>query len=62
MTGSAVPQIIRCYYHQHPEDYGRGYAEDGDVPASMRYGPDTAQPSSEVIPEEPMGHPEAVPV
>lgn len=57
---SAVAQIIRCYYHQHPEDYGRGYVDEPQVPGSLRYGNGDA-PVGGLAPlaEELMGHPEA---
>jgi len=54
--------IIRCYYHQHPEDYGRPYVDEPCVPASLRYGGDAVTWSRETLPVEEMGHPEAVPV
>lgn len=44
--------IIRCYYHQHPEDYGRRdvMADYPQPAAEERY-----IESSKPIPEEPMG-------
>lgn len=56
---NACPMIIRCYYHQHPEDYGRGYVDEPCLPEIVRYGRDAMPASTAMLPEEIMGHPEA---
>lgn len=54
---SAVPMIIRCYYRQWPQDYGRPMI---DEPEGLRTGVcEEIAWSTEVLPPEPMGDPDA---
>jgi hypothetical protein len=51
-----IDQLIRCYQHQHPEDYARGAVEEPWLPELVRYGVDEViQTSTTVLHEEAMG-------
>ena len=53
---NACPMIVTCYFHQHPEDYGRPPVDEPSLPASLRYGSGEAPTASTaVIPEEQIG-------
>lgn len=59
MHSSAVPMIIRCYVHQWPQDYGRGEIAAATLPREVcgRY---EVSASTEVLPQEAMGNPDAL--
>ena len=62
MQRSASDMVNRCFRHQHPEAYGRPEMIEASVPTQLRYGVGEAVRESAVIPEEPMGDPDAVPL
>jgi hypothetical protein len=51
--------IIRCYVHQWPQDYGRGEIAAATLPREVcgRY---EVSASTEVLPQEAMGNPDAL--
>jgi hypothetical protein len=60
--GSALEMIAACFRHQHPEAFGGSPVSSPLLPVEVRYGRDemrTAVMFTEVLSEEPMGHPEA---
>lgn len=59
---STTDMINDCFRHQHPEAYGRPEVAEAVVPSELRYGPAERVPESPIIPETPMGNPEAVPL
>ncbi|HEV8441759.1 MAG TPA: hypothetical protein VGT40_27030 [Methylomirabilota bacterium] len=59
---STSEMLNDCFRHQHPEAYGRAEIGEPVLPRELRYGPGENIPSSPVIPETPMGNPEAVPL
>ena len=61
---SALEMIADCFRHQHPEAFGRPPVPGAIVPNELRYGRDDLPVSTPVgiIPEEPMGDPEAAPL
>src|SRR4029450_5949374 len=62
MKRSASEMVDRCFRHQHPEAYGRPEMLEASVPTQLRYGVGEAVRESAVIPEEPMGNPDAAPL
>ncbi len=62
MKRSASDMMDRCFRHQHPEAYGRPEMVEASVPTQLRYGVGETVRESAVIPEEPMGSPDAVPL
>jgi hypothetical protein len=56
--------VIRCHYHQHPEDYGGHEIMPPRLPdeLSVRGYEAVTFSSADPLPQEPMGHPQAVPV
>jgi hypothetical protein len=52
---TSIPMIIRCYQHQHPEDYARAYIDEPWIPEWIRYGRDDFPASRQALAEEPMG-------
>jgi hypothetical protein len=59
---STADMIAECFRHQHPEAFGRPEVKEPHVPDRVRYGRDYAQVSRELVPEEPVGYPDAVPL
>jgi hypothetical protein len=59
--GSALEMIAACFRHQHPEAFGGTPVEGPVLPVEVRYGrDDLREPAfTQVMREEPMGHPEA---
>jgi hypothetical protein len=57
---SAAEMINLCFRHQHPEAYGRPEVPDVALPRDLRYGAEETIPATPILPEEPMGHPEAI--
>jgi hypothetical protein len=61
---TAIEMIADCFRHQHPEAYGGAPVPGAILPNEVRYGRDDLPVSSPsaVIPEEPMGNPDAPPL
>lgn len=59
---NAGPMIDTCFRRQHPEAYGRAEVTEPPVPSELRYGRGEYIAMPAAIPEEAMGHPEAVPL
>jgi hypothetical protein len=61
---SALEMIADCFRHQHPEAFGRPPVPGAIVPNELRYGRDEPPviAASSILPEEPMGDPEAAPL
>lgn len=59
---NACRMINRCFRHQHPEAFDRPEVSEPPVPAELRYGQDVVVPVAPLIPEEPMGDPDAIPI
>ena len=59
---SAIEMIADCFRHQHPEAFGHAPVAGPVLPGELRGGRDEALPPrlAEFIPEEAMGHPEAL--
>jgi hypothetical protein len=59
--GSALEMIAACFRHQHPEAFGGTPVAGPALPMEVRYGRDDRREPvfTQVIGEEPMGHPEA---
>ncbi len=59
---SALDMIADCFRHQHPEAFGRPPVPGVILPVEVRYGRDDMRQSAptEIMLEEPMGHPEAL--
>ena len=62
MKRSASEMVDRCFRHQHPEAYGRPEMVEASVPTQLGYGVGETVRESAVLPEEPMGNPDAVPL
>jgi hypothetical protein len=57
---STLEMIRACFRHQHPEDFGRAMVDEGLIPPELRYGTDHVHPAGRILPEEPMGDPDAL--
>jgi hypothetical protein len=57
--------IIRCHAHQHPEDYGRLAVDIPGLPDELipqGYESVGTYRASAELPQEPIGHPDAIPI
>jgi hypothetical protein len=52
--------VIRCHFHQHPEDYGGREIMPPRLPEELGGRGYESVASTDALPQEPMGHPEAV--
>jgi hypothetical protein len=59
-TLNTLEMIRACFRHQHPEDFGRAMVDEGPIPPELRYGTDHVHPAGRILPEEPMGDPDAL--
>ena len=59
---STAEMIADCFRHQHPEAFGRPEVSEPHLPDQVRFGRDFVHATREVLPEEAMGLPEAVPL
>ncbi len=56
---TAADMITDCFRHQHPEAYGRPEVGDVALPRELRYGMEEIILPTSVLPEMPMGYPDA---
>ena len=60
---NAHDMVMACFRRQHPEAYGGEEVPAAPIPQDLRYGTDAYSPPVVVaIPEEAMGHPDALPL
>ena len=59
---STAEMIAECFRHQHPEAYGRPEVSEPRLPEQVRFGRDFVFATRAMVPEEPMGLAEPVPL